>query len=223
MTVEVIKFQGIVPNLNTSFSDTLLPPDDPPFLGLRFIANMTSFSAVSGANLDVAVNRVAAVGATFSGPLIVAEVFFLPLVNMPAVINRSAVRGMFAQMTLTQRIAGTSGAVGLVVYANQNRDTGYALTCQSTTGNWNLQNLGNGNIRASAITASVVNDVIRMEIRPLSATNLEIKCFQNGVLQSTDNVNPVPTSSPTSGLYGIYYSGGNNSTLSFKDFSGGLL
>jgi hypothetical protein len=224
MSVLVQSLQGANPAANTSFSDTLLPPDDPPFLGLNWIANISAFSQVSGVNLDTQVNRVAGVGATFNGPLIIAEMQFLPRVNIPAVINKSATRGMFAQMTLTQIIAGISGAVGIGVFIQQNRDGGYALTCQSTTGNWNLQNLtAGGNIRAAAVPATVVNDVVRLEVRPLSPTNLEFKTFKNGVLSSTDNFNPVPTTSPTSGMYSIYYSGGNGSTLSFKNFSAGLL
>lgn len=224
MTVEVVNLQsGGNLAANTSFSDTFIRADDPPFLGLNWMCNMTQFSAVSGANLDTAVNVIAN-GATFNGPLIIAEVFFFPVpVNQRLIQTRGASRGMFAEMKLINIVAGISGAVGLVLYGNQNRDNGYALTCQSTTGNWNLQNLGVGSIRAAAIAASVANDTIRFELRPLSATNLEMKTFKNGILSSTDNFNPVPTTSPTSGLFGIYYSGGNGSTLSFKNFRGGLL
>lgn len=209
----------------TQYSETFNRPDQPFFLGNNWNFQPTEQCANAPSSMAGGVNVGAGVATIGTGLGNVARSLFTPaFVDRQAVTAGMLIRGEFAQFTVKGFVVGISCDVGLMVYnPNPNDGNCYALLLATATSQANLfRNVGGpaANIGAN-LFAWATNDIIRLEVIP-GATANTVKSYKNGVLQSTivDNSALRPTGG---GHYGLAWFSSNVGTLSFGDFSGGLL
>lgn len=195
--------------------------DQPPFLGTNWNMEQTPASNVAGVTVDGNVNvaSLAAFGATGG----VMQMVWTPqYVNRQLIKNLSQTRVQYAQITM-KSIAGVNCSIGpTVLKAEPNSGGCYVLVAQAA--GQALQLFRNVDASAVILNAAVgvwaVNDVIRIEAT-VAAASTTIRCFKNGVLQSTD----VDSTGARIGfgMYGVcYFSSVGASQLGFSDFDGGL-
>lgn len=195
--------------------------DQPPFLGLNWNMEQTPASNVAGVTVDGNVNvggGIAAFGATGG----VYQMIWTPqYVNRQLIKNLSQTRVQYAQIK-ARSLVGVNCSIGPTVLKAEPNSAGcYILILQ---GNGTLQLFRNVDASAVILNAAVgvwaINDVLRIEatVTPSATT---IRCYKNGVLQSTDIDN---TGARISfGMYGIcYFSSVGASQIGFSDFDGGL-
>jgi hypothetical protein len=211
----------------TQYSETFNRADQPFFLGTNWNTQVAQSSNIAGVDIAAGVN-VGAGFATIGGAAALAP----RLLMTPCFVDRQRItslsnisRGEFSQFTVKNVVAGISGDIGLMVYNPSPNDSNcYMLLLGTSTGIARLfRDIGGGatQLVANALTY-VVNDVIRLEITPGVASN-ELRSYKNGVLQNTftDNNALRPTGG---GLYGLaWFSNGPGGSLSFGDYSGGLI
>jgi len=198
--------------------------DEPPFLGSNWEMEITPASNLAGVNFDANVN-VGAGMATFGGTGGVPSCVFTPgYVNRQLIKNLSQTRVQYAQFKI-RAIVGAVCSIGpSILKANPNSNGCYVLVVQAA--GQALQLFRGADLGGSAIIINaavgvwVVDDVVRIE-STVTSSQTTIRCYKNGVLQSTDIDNTAGRIS--AGMYGIaYYSSTGASRLSFSDFDGGL-
>jgi hypothetical protein len=211
----------------TSYAETFIRADQPFLLGNNWYNTVSQSSSWSGANLAAQVN-VGGTGATFgAGGLLFGQCYWIPtLIDVAAVLAQSAIRGVFAQFTITGHAAGVSGLFGLMCFnPNPNDSNGYMLLMRTTTLTAELfRDVGPGQTSLVAPALNWVdNDIIRLEVIPAAAANT-CKSYKNGVLQNTfvDN-NAARPAQAAGGTFGLCYFSNNTGSLTFKNFSGGVL
>jgi hypothetical protein len=212
-----------------NFSDSMNRADEPPFLGSQWNMQIGSATALSGATIDGLVNvnaGVATFGLVGSGGTVAANF-------TPAYISRSTVktrtnagRTQFSQFRVRSVNGGVTCAIGPMVYnPNPNDPNCYILVAQLVGRTLQLfRGVGTGAvILNAAVGVHADNDVLRIEVDPGVASNT-IRCYKNGVLQSTD-VDNNALRPQNGGIYGITYFSSNaaGGSISFDNYSGGLV
>lgn len=211
-----------------SFADTLIGVDRPFLIGNNWFLQATAdeTTAMSDNSALINIGGTGLIygnggGLNLNGMSIAA---FPSTVNRTAIVARSAVGGIFSQVTLVSRpIAGVDASIGPSVFMNPGDAACYLiqLRSQDTTTSLYRKN-SNGtytNIRASAF-ANAPGDVVRLEGRIVGGFP-ELRIYQNGVLRSTDIDNS--GLGPTSGQFGFFMSGVFTGQVVISTFSGGTL
>lgn len=205
---------------------------DNPWLGRSFDTQISQQSSFSGAQLDTFVNNGAG-SATFGqagSGLVNANVVFIPSVFDRVALNALTVPGGRSQFSQLQGVSssGSTCAMGpMVMSPNPNDDNGYILVLQRAAGPTFPLQLFRGLSSTVIINAAVGtwanNDILRIEVDPGVAANT-IRCYKNGVLQSTD-VDNNALRPQAGGVPGICYynSSAVGGTITFTAWSGGLL
>jgi hypothetical protein len=210
----------------TQYAETFNRVDQPFFLGNNWNTQVTDVSSIAGVDIAAGVN-VGAGSATIGGAAALSpRILFTPsFIDRQRFTTLSATRGQFSQFTIKAFAGGISGDIGLMCYnPNPNNDNCYLLLIGTSTGIVRLfRNMGTA---ATVLVANVcgfaVNDVMRMEVTPSAPSN-EIRSYRNGALQNTftDSNAARPTGG---GMFGLaWFSNGAGGSLSFGDYSGGLL
>lgn len=211
----------------TQFADSFARVDQPFYIGDDWATIITGSDTVSGvdfaANVNVNANQLVfgdGGGANFNG---ITAIAYPATINVPIVRTKSLTRGVFAQATLSAKVAGVDCSAGLMVMGNPNKETCYWLNFPSNVGFCQVKR----SVGGSSITLTTpafnytVGKVYRIEFTFAVAQNT-IKSFEDGVLVDTTIDNTVGRLS-AGGLYGFAYAGSFTGQIGFTNFSGGLL
>lgn len=209
----------------TQYSETFNRADEPFFLGNNWNFQPSDQCGNAPQSMAGGVNvgaGAATIGTSFGN---LARSTFTPaFVDRQAITTGMLSRGQFSQFTVKGFLVGISCDVGPMVYnPNPNDANCYMLLLATATNLVNLQrslgaataNIGPG------LFAWTTGDIIRLEVTP-GATANTVRSYKNGVLLSTivDNSALRPQGG---GHYGLAWFSSNVGTVSFGDYSGGLL
>jgi hypothetical protein len=219
---------GGSPPAVTSFSDTWIGADRPPYMGNSWLLQMTQTTAVLGSDVAAQMNIGATglgVGNGGGGNLNNTNLLLFPsLVDRAAVVAKSATVGVFSQMTVVSRpIVGINAAFGPAVLLNPGDSSSYHLQLNSTTTNTPLFRMnGNGTYTNLVVSVFATNpgDVVRLEARIVGGFP-QLKSYKNGVLLDTTTDNS--GLGPTAGQFGCIWYGTFNGQMVVSNYSGGTL
>ena len=193
MTVRVMSLQSAVSQKVTSFSDSLLAPDEPTLFGNNWYScGMDTAGVNTAAALAARVNRVAT-GMQFSGGGAGSLTFEFAFIPNQIPFYEWNGKAQFVQWKFISDTSagGNCNVVGIGSFCNPNTYRGYILSKNRfgvTDGGVTLVSRPSG-ATISATHAIVANDVIRLETRPMALGVNELKILINGATVQTINDN----------------------------------
>jgi hypothetical protein len=211
----------------TSFSDTLIGADRPFVMGNNWFTQECLVSNLSWGEVQTQINIGASglIYGTGSGinNSTMAINAFPSLVNRAAVVAKSIVTSIFAELTLDSNpVVGVTAGIGPAVLINPGSDVCYLIQWNSVNTNTVLfRRDSNGTyttIRANCFTRAL-GDTCRLEAKIVGGFP-QLKVYKNGALQSTDT--DASGLGPVSGQFGISFSGVFTGQIVVKNFNGGI-